>query len=275
MLLLRLLNETSLWLMIPGLLLVLVFYSVGLMLFCRKRWGPSRLKVNNEVAGFKFSVIGVLYAVLLAFIVVVVWQDYSDTAKAVRNEAEAVGDLNALSFALPDPEAIRIRTLVTQYAVQVRQNEWQTMTQGLPSQTTAHALAHLTHAIFSLQATEVRDPILQQSLQLLATIQDNRNERLDSANGSVPPIVWLVLIGGAVITLGYPAFFGTSSIAAQTIMTAALAALVALALLPAILLDFPFTGSATLSSNAFEEVLQRAPPYSEEHPVKGTDDAPH
>jgi hypothetical protein len=32
----------------------------------------SRLRTNNEVAGFKFATVGVLYAVLLAFAVVVV-----------------------------------------------------------------------------------------------------------------------------------------------------------------------------------------------------------
>jgi hypothetical protein len=269
MLFLRLLNEAPLWLLIPGLLIVLELYTVGLMLFCRNKWGPERLKVNNEVAGFKFSVIGVLYAVLLAYIVIVVWQDYNDTAVAVRNEAKAVGDLRALSYALPNSQGNEIRTSVARYAHEVRQSEWQTMAQGLPSQATAHALAHLIHAIFALQATEVRDPILQQALQLLATIEDSRNERLDSANGSVPPIVWIVLVVGAVITLGYPAFFGTASMAAQTLMTATLAALVALALLPAILLDFPFTGPVTLSSDAFEEALQQMPPDMQEQPVKG------
>jgi hypothetical protein len=271
MLVLRLLNDAPLWLVIPALLFLLELYSIGLMLFCRWKWGADRLKVNNEVAGFKFSVIGVLYAVLLAYIVIVVWQDYNGTATAVRNEAKAVGDLTALSYALPDAEGNEIRTLVADYAHEVRQNEWQTMAQGLPSATTAHALAHLTHAIFALQATQIRDPLLQQALQLLATIEDSRNERLDSANGSVPPIVWLVLVAGGLITLGYPALFGTSSIAAQILMTAALAALVALALLPAILLDFPFTGPVTLSSDAFEEALQQMVPHAEEHPVKGTE----
>jgi hypothetical protein len=31
----------------------------------------------------------VLHAVLLAYIVIVVWQDYNDTATAIRNEAKA------------------------------------------------------------------------------------------------------------------------------------------------------------------------------------------
>src|SRR5690348_12116671 len=44
----------------------------------RRRVGLERLSNNNEVAGFKFATIGVLYAVLLAFAVVVVWEKFSD-----------------------------------------------------------------------------------------------------------------------------------------------------------------------------------------------------
>jgi hypothetical protein len=33
----------------------------------------DRLNTNNEVAGFKFATLGALYAVLLAFVVIVVW----------------------------------------------------------------------------------------------------------------------------------------------------------------------------------------------------------
>src|SRR5690242_2316060 len=73
MLLLRALNTIPLWILIVGLLAVFELYSVGLMLLARRKWGIDRLKLNNEVAGFKFSVIGVLYAVLLAFVVIAVW----------------------------------------------------------------------------------------------------------------------------------------------------------------------------------------------------------
>ena len=72
MTLLRALNTIPLWTLIFGLLAVFELYSVGLMLLARRKWGIDRLKLNNEVAGFKFSVIGVLYAVLLAFVVIAV-----------------------------------------------------------------------------------------------------------------------------------------------------------------------------------------------------------
>lgn len=97
MLLQRLINSVPLWLLVLSVVATLELYSVGFMLACRTKWGPDRLKLNNEVAGFKFSVIGVLYAVLLAFLVVAVWQNYNATETAVRNEAKAVGDLTQLS----------------------------------------------------------------------------------------------------------------------------------------------------------------------------------
>ena len=267
MLLQRVINFVPLWLVILSVVAVFELYSVGLMLLCRRKWGSDRLKRNNEVAGFKFSVIGVLYAVLLAFLVITVWENYNATDAAIRSEAKAVGDLTQLSYALPEPEGSSIRSLVTDYANDVRQCEWATMARGLPIKTTSHALAHLTQAIFDMRVDQLKDQALfQQALRLLTVIEDNRNERLNSADGSVPPILWFVLIAGALITLGYPAFFGTSNLLAQTLMTATLAALLALAVVPTLTLDFPFTGQVALTSNAFDEALQQMPPHPSEHP---------
>ena len=88
---------------------------------------------------------------------------------------------------------------------------------------------------------------------------DNRNERLDSASGSVPGILWIVLIVGGLITLGFPAFFASTNVGAQVLMTASLAVLVAIALLLAIVFDYPFTGAVQVSSLPFEHALREMP----------------
>ena len=68
--LLMLLNETSPWVVALGLVAVAEVYSIGLMLLFRTQMGAERLALNNEVAGFKFAVVGGVDAVLLAFVVV-------------------------------------------------------------------------------------------------------------------------------------------------------------------------------------------------------------
>jgi len=105
----------------------------------------------------------------------------------------------------------------------------------------------------------------QNALRLLTVIADNRGEPIDSANGSVPLLLWFVLIVGGIITLGYPAFFGASNRLAQTLMTATLAALVVLSLLLALALDYPFTGYEKISVLPFEAALEHMPPTLPSH----------
>ena len=99
--LLHLMHDTPLW--VTGLILTVgaAVYSIGLTLIARWMYGVDRLKLNNEVAGFKFAVVGVFYAVMLAFVVIAVWEDFRKTEDAVRDEAKAAIDLHRLTFALP------------------------------------------------------------------------------------------------------------------------------------------------------------------------------
>src|SRR5262245_60216743 len=87
-------HEFSLWGLTVLLILAACAYAIGLMLLTRHLYGLDRLSLNNEVAGFKFAVIGVFYAVLLAFVVVAVWEGFRDTGGTVRNEAKAAVDLH-------------------------------------------------------------------------------------------------------------------------------------------------------------------------------------
>ncbi|MGZ3541891.1 MAG: bestrophin-like domain, partial [Vulcanimicrobiaceae bacterium] len=81
--LLLLVNELPLWLAALLVVAAAEIFSVGLLLLCRGVYGVSHLSLNNEVAGFKFAVVGLFYGVLLAFVVIAVWEDYRNTETAV------------------------------------------------------------------------------------------------------------------------------------------------------------------------------------------------
>ena len=70
--LIEMMEHVPLWLVGLIVMIVAEVYAVGLMLSTRAIYGVSRLAENNEVAGFKFAVVGVFYAVLLAFVVIAV-----------------------------------------------------------------------------------------------------------------------------------------------------------------------------------------------------------
>ena len=253
--LLYLMLDTPLWLIGVIVTVVVVSYAVGLMLLTRFHYGADRLKENNEVAGFKYAVVGVLYAVLLAFVVIAVWEDYSATEDSVRDEAKAAIDLYHLALSLPD-EGEKIQRAVKEYTNSVYDRSWDAMALGGRSEHVARDLRALNEAILELEPKSRKEQVLfEHALSLLTLITDNRNERLDSANGSVPGVLWFVLVVGGMITLGYPAFFASSNLDAQVLMTGSLAALLALTLFLGLAFDFPFTGNPHISRGPFADAL--------------------
>ena len=54
--------------------------SVLCLVIVRKVYGHSLMAKHNDVAGFIYAVIGVIYAVLLAFVVIVEWEMFRDAA---------------------------------------------------------------------------------------------------------------------------------------------------------------------------------------------------
>ena len=259
--LLHVVHGTSLWSTTLVITLAAAVYSIGLMVAARYLYGVDRLKLNNEVAGFKFAVVGVFYAVMLAFVVIAVWEDYRKTEAAVRDEAKAVVDLHRITFALPIEGGAEIRKHLVAYTNDVREHEWTTMAAGEPSDIVVKDLDRLTQAIFAVTPSNLQQLALyQNALRLLAVMTDNRNERLDSSDGSMPKILWVVLIVGGLITLGYPAFFGSINLVAQILMTGALAELVALAMLLGLAFDYPFTGEVRISPFPFDQALSQMPP---------------
>jgi hypothetical protein len=258
---LHLMHDVPLW--VTGLLLTVgaAVFSIGLMLATRIIYGVERMRLNNEVAGFKFAVIGVFYAVMLAFVVIAVWEDFRKTEAAVRDEAKAVVDLYRVTFALPVEGGAEIRKHLIAYTNDVREYEWPTMAVGEPSDVVAKDLDQLSRATFDISPQSWQELALyQEALRLLAIMTDNRNERLDSSDGSMPRILWFVLIVGGLITLGYPAFFGSTNLGAQILMTAALAQLVALGILLGLAFDYPFTGEVHISAFPFDQALRQMPP---------------
>ena len=259
--LLHIVHDAPLWLTALVITVGAGVYSVGLMLVTRYCFGVDRLKLNNEVAGFKFAVVGVFYAVMLAFVVIAVWEDFRRTEAAVRDEAKAVVDLHRITFALPVEGGDEIREHLVAYTNDVREHEWQTMAVGESSDVVIKDLDQLSQAIFNVSPQSQQELALyQDALRLLAVMTDNRNERLDSSDGSMPRILWFVLIVGGLITLGYPAFFGSTNLIAQILMTAGLAELVALALLLGLAFDYPFTGEVHISAFPFDQALRQMPP---------------
>jgi phosphotransferase system glucose/maltose/N-acetylglucosamine-specific IIC component len=72
-----------------GLLLILVFPAIAVLaqIGIRRAWPRLAEGEHNDVAGFIIAVVGVIYAVLLAFVVIVSWEKFNSAESVVGEEA--------------------------------------------------------------------------------------------------------------------------------------------------------------------------------------------
>ena len=223
-----------------------------------RRYVPlEELSANNEVAGFKFAVVGVLYAVLLAFAVIVVWEKFNDADAIVSREAGAAANVYRLSHGLDDASGAALRKSLSAYLKATITDDWAAMEKGGESDAARKALdaVYETH-IPAVQKQSV-GPIPAEILHQVDVVTMERRARIAAADGTVPSILWPVLFWGAAFTVGFTYFFGTQNMRAQTLMTGILAALIFSGLLVIIVIDQPFSGAVMVGPDALSEVLEQ------------------
>jgi hypothetical protein len=215
------------------------------------------LKVNNEVAGFKFATVSVLYAVLLAFVVIVVWQKFNDADNVVSQEAAAAATIYRISNDLPGEHGLHLRDALNDYLRAAIGHEFATMAEGRASAETKLALDRLYTEFLDINVSSPGDiATYSELLRILDRITQLRRARLFALAGVVPAVLWATLIIGALGTLGFTLFFGTRNIRAQAAMTAVLSVLLFCGLLIVAAFDHPFSGSVRISSEPLVTVLE-------------------
>jgi hypothetical protein len=117
---------------------VLVVCAVGLAalggLALVQRLVPTEVRQgHNDVAGFIYAVVGVIYAVLLALMVIAVWEDYEKARDTVEQEANALAEIFWLAHGLPEPERHDLQEVARSYAREVVDEEWALMEHGQAS----------------------------------------------------------------------------------------------------------------------------------------------
>jgi uncharacterized protein DUF4239 len=245
---------------VTGLLLValaVVVAVVGLVLV--QRLVPTeRRKEHNDVAGFIYAVLGVAYAVLLGLMLIAVWEKWDAAEVTTTDEANELAGIFYWAHALPQPEGRHIQELVRSYARVVVEEEWPAMAQGKSSPEAWDTLDELRGTILGLEPTTgAQQARYTEMLAQLHDLGNARRERLLAAEQGLPPILWVVLILGGVITVFFTYLFGLENTLVHLIMVGSLALVISMSLFTVAALDYPFQGDIHIHPTAYENDLER------------------
>src|SRR3712207_5994522 len=104
--------------------LVAVLVAVGGLMLVERFVSASLRREHNDVAGFIYAVVGIVYAVLLALVVIAAWEEHETAKDTAQTEANELAETFWLAQGLPEPEGPRLQELARSYGRVVVDEEW-------------------------------------------------------------------------------------------------------------------------------------------------------
>jgi len=225
--------------------------------FVHRRVPTEVRRTQNDIAGYISNIAAFVYAVLLAFLAVAVWQNYQGVKSTVQLEANAASDVYRQAEGYPATFARRVREGVRAYVDVVIGEEWALQARGRESKTARRMIVDLHRDIFLFEPGNQREHIVHDlQIRVMRSLLDQRRNRVYAAASGLSPIVWTVILLGSVVIVAFCFFMGTGNIRAHFAMTAMLGASIGLVLFLIVALDRPFRGDVGIGPDAFIHVRE-------------------
>ena len=214
-------------------------------------------EAHNTATGIIYAALYVMFGVTVGFSLFLVWQQYDAAQKSAESEAATVDTIYGLAGGFPEPERGRVQDLAASYARVVVEEEWPLMREGRTSERAGELADELRASIQDFEpGTEAGQVLRSEGLTQLDDLYEHRALRLLEVREGLPPILWVVLVVGGVITVAFTYLFGMETPWMHMLAVAALTVIVTLIIYTIAVLDYPFNGDLRVGPDAFELVLR-------------------
>jgi len=207
---------------------------------------------TTDIEGFYITALAAIYAVILAFMVFVVWTKYDVAENNVDAEASGIADVLRLTHGLPAPFPSTFASHCRSYAVIVQRDEWPALAQRKFCKPARLAMDRLWDDLYLLQQDRtINSVILDHIYDRVTRIEDLRRSRLRASRTVLPPVLWVLLYFGGLLTVFFAAIFHVELIGQHLLKAIALTALIFMVLFVIQALDHPFQGPIRIAPTAF------------------------
>ncbi len=211
---------------------------------------------DTETVGLTYAIVAVVYAVLLAFIVVDVFETFSRSDEIATAEANKLSNLMLDSAGLPPQMATAVRSDINQYIDLVIKSEWPSQRAGKLDNAVFEpgwtVLARLDAELARFEPATLGQNVNKgEMLHGMNELIKARRSRILAAGEHLPGVVWQILLAAGAIAIGYTYLFGAHNPRIHMAITGFIAATIALVFVLIITLDYPFRGEVSVGDEAF------------------------
>jgi len=188
----------------PLIVVAAVVVAVAARLFVRSRVPEKGWFVDSSRSDTYMAVLGTMFAVMLAFVILFSLQSYQDARDGASREAIAVAELHIIAEVLGGESGEGLHGDLNCYARSVISDEWPAMRNGKPSPVTQSWVDTMAHEFAAANPVGAKQEVAYaQWFDEQAQRREGRRVRLAEATPSVPLPLWVVLGIGAAAILAY------------------------------------------------------------------------
>ncbi len=241
---------------------LIVIPLIALFFFHRLVDWESR-EHDTTMVGLSYALCGGLYAVMLAFVAVGVFETMDKTSAVASSEANSLGSIEFDSAGLPPDLGIRVRADVDRYIDIVTQKEWPSQrAYRMEEANFEEGWAQVRRISLDLAAFEPATPgqatVKAEVEHLVNDLFASRRSRLLAASAHLPNAVWQMLVFGLGLLAIYVFLFGPHNYKIHMAVTALTMLSIGLTFTLIIALDYPFRGDVSVDSDSYRGVKETA-----------------
>ena len=211
----------------------------------------------NEFEGLNTVIIlvGGIYSVVFAFVIFVIWGQFTDVQNAVMRECNTLNDLLRFSAELNSDAARVIRRAVADYSQRVLKHGWQALAQRRRDRQSDKAFSELVDAVLqTTPSNSVEYDVRQRLIDIVRKAGEHRDERIAKSLTRIPPTLERLVLTMAGVLLLLVFVYPFHLPAAGFVCFFLVAVVLFLARLVMTDTDNPFEGVCNVSPQPFGEL---------------------
>lgn len=239
------------------LVLVVVLAVVGAVLVVRRRFADPLNEDSDSIYAISAAITSV-YGLVLGLTLAAAWERYQHAEVALVEESNSLFTLSRAAGSLEPIDRDRLRDDAIAYANAVVTVE---LTGQHPDEIDGSVAREAIRGLYDTMDDlhPPADPLRQLSwseavgvvYEQIVELDRARGDRLALANLHLPHGFWLVIYGGAVLTIGSLAVIQPSNLRLHVVITVSVTVLIVALLLLVRELDRPFEGGRTVDLSSF------------------------
>lgn len=216
----------------------------------------EHLEKYHNVTSYIFNAFGLLYAVVIAFVVYINWSDYNNAQEQIYNESNYISNLFHNVQGFSEPVKSDMMKCIVDYTDHIYNVEMADMKLGKSDYERNTYYSKLWEYFLKIDSKNLDNPFLyDHCLELLNKISEARRFRYFYLNNTIPSLIWVVMLFGCYFSFSFSFFFGMRTKFPYLILVIGFTFINIILLYLIFVLDHPYQGVNAISYLPMEKIL--------------------